>query len=85
MQIKYIDGPRLHQAIQAGVNHVITRKDYLKVRFGPGSPTGMPQRSRKKQKPILKNWVPKKSSQLKLALHWAFMRAREFLSSQFNH
>jgi len=29
MQIKYIDGPRLHRAIQAGVNHVITRKDYL--------------------------------------------------------
>ena len=29
MQIKYIDGPRLHRAIQAGINHVITRKDYL--------------------------------------------------------
>ena len=29
MQIKYIDGPRLHRAIHAGVNHVITRKDYL--------------------------------------------------------
>ncbi len=29
MQIKYIDGPRLLRAIQAGINHVITRKDYL--------------------------------------------------------
>ena len=29
MQIKYIDGPRLQRAIQAGINHVITRKDYL--------------------------------------------------------
>ena len=29
MQIKYIDGPRLHRAIHAGVNHVISRKDYL--------------------------------------------------------
>ena len=29
MQIKYIDGTRLHRAIQTGINHVITRKDYL--------------------------------------------------------
>ena len=29
MQIRYIDGPRLHKAVQAGINHVITRKDYL--------------------------------------------------------
>ena len=29
MQIKYIDGIRLHKAVQAGINHVITRKDYL--------------------------------------------------------
>ena len=29
MQIKYIDGPRLHRAILAGINHVITRKEYL--------------------------------------------------------
>lgn len=29
MKIKYIDGPRLHRAVQAGINHVITRKDYL--------------------------------------------------------
>ena len=29
MKIKYIDGPRLHKAVQAGINHVITRKDYL--------------------------------------------------------
>ncbi len=27
--IKYIDGPRLHKAVQAGINHVITRRDYL--------------------------------------------------------
>ena len=29
MRIKYIDGIRLHKAVQAGINHVITRKDYL--------------------------------------------------------
>ena len=29
MQIKYIDGIRLQKAVQAGINHVITRKDYL--------------------------------------------------------
>ena len=29
MKIKYIDGPRLHKAVQAGIYHVITRKDYL--------------------------------------------------------
>jgi len=29
MRIKYIDGPRLHRAVQAGINHVITRKEYL--------------------------------------------------------
>tara|TARA_A100001037_G_scaffold7735_1_gene7686 strand:- start:3373 stop:5157 length:1785 start_codon:yes stop_codon:yes gene_type:complete len=29
MKIKYIDGFRLQRAIQAGINHVITRKDYL--------------------------------------------------------
>ena len=29
MKIKYIDGFRLQRAFQAGINHVITRKDYL--------------------------------------------------------
>lgn len=29
MKIRYIDGPRLHRAVRAGINHVITRKDYL--------------------------------------------------------